>query len=132
LIGFALASALGGASLNVPMLVTARSIQGAFGALLAPSVLALLTTTFIEPAERGKAFAIYGGIAGAASAYLVGKAASAANVKAAAVHSYTTAFSWSALVFLIGAVVAGLVLPRGNLAALANSGEPVPSPPPDG
>ena len=68
LTGFALASALGGASLNFAMLVTARSIQGAFGALLAPSVLALLTTTFTDPAERGKAFGIYGGIAGAGGA----------------------------------------------------------------
>jgi EmrB/QacA subfamily drug resistance transporter len=68
LIGFAGASALGGASVNFPMLVSARSIQGAFGALLAPSVLALLTTTFTNPAERGKAFAIYGGIAGAGGA----------------------------------------------------------------
>jgi EmrB/QacA subfamily drug resistance transporter len=68
LIGFALASALGGSSLNFPMLVTARSIQGAFGAVLAPSVLALLTTTFTDPSERGKAFAIYGGIAGAGGA----------------------------------------------------------------
>jgi EmrB/QacA subfamily drug resistance transporter len=68
LIGFAGASALGGASVNFAMLVTARSIQGAFGALLAPSVLALLTTTFSDPAERGKAFAIYGGIAGAGGA----------------------------------------------------------------
>ncbi|HZM54697.1 MAG TPA: MFS transporter, partial [Acidimicrobiales bacterium] len=65
LIGFACASALGGASVNFPMLVIARTVQGAFGALLAPSVLALLTITFINPAERGKAFAIYGGIAGA-------------------------------------------------------------------
>ena len=68
LIGFASASALGGASVNFPMLVTARSVQGAFGALLAPSVLALLTTTFTNPVERGKAFAIYGGIAGAGGA----------------------------------------------------------------
>jgi EmrB/QacA subfamily drug resistance transporter len=68
LIGFALASALGGASVNFPMLVAARSIQGAFGALLAPSVLALLATTFTDPTERGKAFAIYGGIAGAGGA----------------------------------------------------------------
>ncbi len=68
LVGFACASALGGASLNFPMLVTARTIQGAFGALLAPSVLALLTTTFTNPVERGKAFAIYGGIAGAGGA----------------------------------------------------------------
>ena len=68
LVGFAFASALGGASTGFPMLVIARSIQGAFGALLAPSVLALLATTFTDPAERGKAFAIYGGIAGAGGA----------------------------------------------------------------
>src|SRR5664279_25497 len=68
LVGFACASALGGASVNFAMLVIARSVQGAFGALLAPSVLALLTTTFTIPAERGKAFAIYGGIAGAGGA----------------------------------------------------------------
>jgi EmrB/QacA subfamily drug resistance transporter len=68
LIGFAAASALGGASVNFTMLVIARSVQGAFGALLAPSVLALLTTTFTNPAERGKAFGIYGGIAGAGGA----------------------------------------------------------------
>lgn len=68
LVGFAFASALGGASVNFAMLVIARSVQGAFGALLAPSVLALLTTTFTDPAERGKAFGIYGGIAGAGGA----------------------------------------------------------------
>jgi EmrB/QacA subfamily drug resistance transporter len=68
LAGFAVASAIGGASVNFPMLVTARTVQGAFGALLAPSVLALLTTTFTDFRERGKAFAIYGGIAGAGGA----------------------------------------------------------------
>ncbi len=68
LVGFALASAVGGASTGFPMLVTARTVQGAFGALLAPSVLALLTTTFTDPAERNRAFAIYGGIAGAGGA----------------------------------------------------------------
>ena len=68
LTGFAGASAIGGASVNFPMLVTARTVQGAFGALLAPSVLALLTTTFTDLRERGKAFAIYGGIAGAGGA----------------------------------------------------------------
>ena len=68
LVGFAFASALGGASTGFPMLVVARSIQGAFGALLAPSVLALLATTFADPSERNKAFAIYGAIAGAGGA----------------------------------------------------------------
>jgi EmrB/QacA subfamily drug resistance transporter len=68
LIGFAVASAIGGSSLNFPMLVIARTVQGAFGALLAPSVLALLTTTFTDVQERGRAFAIYGAIAGAGGA----------------------------------------------------------------
>ena len=68
LVGFAVASAAGGASVNFAMLVTARTVQGAFGALLAPSVLALLTTTFTDPDERGKAFGIYGAIAGAGGA----------------------------------------------------------------
>jgi EmrB/QacA subfamily drug resistance transporter len=68
LVGFAGASALGGASVNFAMLVTARTIQGAFGALLAPSVLALLITTFTDPDERGQAFGIYGAIAGAGGA----------------------------------------------------------------
>ena len=68
LVGFAAASALGGFSVNFAMLVIARTIQGAFGALLAPSVLALLTTTFTDPGERGRAFGIYGAIAGAGGA----------------------------------------------------------------
>jgi EmrB/QacA subfamily drug resistance transporter len=64
LIGFAVASAVGGASVNFTMLVTARACQGAFGALLAPAALSLLTTTFSDPKGRGKAFGIYGAIAG--------------------------------------------------------------------
>jgi EmrB/QacA subfamily drug resistance transporter len=68
LVGFAVASAIGGASVNFSMLVIARTVQGAFGALLAPSVLALLTTTFTDPEERGRAFGIYGALAGAGGA----------------------------------------------------------------
>jgi EmrB/QacA subfamily drug resistance transporter len=64
-IGFAAASAFGGAAQNFGMLLTGRVIQGAFGALLAPATLSLLTTTFTNPAERGKATGIYGAIAGA-------------------------------------------------------------------
>jgi len=68
LVGFAGASALGAASMNFTMLVVARTVQGAFGALLAPSVLALLTTTFRDPDERGRAFGIYGSVSGAGAA----------------------------------------------------------------
>jgi EmrB/QacA subfamily drug resistance transporter len=63
LVGFAGVSAIGGASVNFTMLVTARACQGAFAALLVPSALSLLTTTFTDPKDRGKAFGIYGAIA---------------------------------------------------------------------
>src|SRR3954453_15392744 len=65
LVGFALASAVGGAAVNVGMLIGARAVQGVFAALLAPVILSLLTTTFTEPEERGKAFGVFGAIAGA-------------------------------------------------------------------
>jgi EmrB/QacA subfamily drug resistance transporter len=68
LIGFASASALGGASTGFTMLVIGRGTQGAFGAMLAPAALSTLTTTFTDPAERGKAFGVYGAIAGAGGA----------------------------------------------------------------
>jgi len=68
LTGFAVASAVGGASVNFEMLVTARACQGVFAAMLAPAALSLLTTTFSDPKERGKAFGVYGAIAGAGAA----------------------------------------------------------------
>jgi EmrB/QacA subfamily drug resistance transporter len=64
LVGFAVASAVGGAAVSFTMLVAARACQGAFGALLAPAALSLLTTTFSDPKDRGKAFGVYGAIAG--------------------------------------------------------------------
>jgi EmrB/QacA subfamily drug resistance transporter len=76
LLGFAGVSAVGGASVSFPMLVTARACQGVFGAMLVPSALALLTTTFSDPKERGRAFGIYGAIAagGGAVGLLLGGA----------------------------------------------------------
>lgn len=68
-VGFALASAIGGAAQTTLMLIGARGLQGLFGALLAPSVLSLLTSTFTNPRERGRAFGIYATIAIAGSAF---------------------------------------------------------------
>ena len=68
LAGFAGVSAIGGASVNFAMLIIARACQGAFAALLVPSALSLLTTTFTDQKERGRAFGIYGAIAGAGGA----------------------------------------------------------------
>ncbi|HEX4245765.1 MAG TPA: MFS transporter [Acidimicrobiales bacterium] len=73
-VGFALASALGGAAQTTVMLIGARGLQGLFGALLAPSVLSLLSTTFTDPRQRGRAFGIYATIAisGAAFGLILG------------------------------------------------------------
>ena len=68
LLGFAGVSAIGGASVNFAMLATARACQGAFAAILVPSALSLLTTTFTAPKDRSRAFGIYGAIAGAGGA----------------------------------------------------------------
>ncbi|SCF82992.1 drug resistance transporter, EmrB/QacA subfamily [Streptomyces sp. Ncost-T6T-2b] len=68
LAGFAAASALGGAATGPGMLFAARALQGAFAAVLAPSALSLLTTTFTDPKERAKAFGVYGALAGGGSA----------------------------------------------------------------
>ena len=68
LVGFAGASAVGGAAPSFEVLVGARALQGAFAALLAPAALSIVTTTFTDPAERGKAFGIYGAIASAGAA----------------------------------------------------------------
>jgi EmrB/QacA subfamily drug resistance transporter len=63
LIGFAVASAIGGAAVSFTMLVAARALQGAFGAVLAPSALGTLVSTFREPRERGRAFGVFGSVA---------------------------------------------------------------------
>src|SRR5215831_13801685 len=68
LVGFALASTLGGAAPSFVVLVGARALQGAFAALLAPTALSLLAVSFTEPRERATAFAVYGSIAGTGAA----------------------------------------------------------------
>jgi EmrB/QacA subfamily drug resistance transporter len=68
LTGFATASAVGGAAGSFGMLAAARAFQGAFGALLAPAALSLMTTTFTDPGERNKAFGIWGAVAGSGGA----------------------------------------------------------------
>jgi hypothetical protein len=53
LIGFAMASALGGAAVSFVMLVAARALKGAFGVILAPSALGTLISTFGTRASGG-------------------------------------------------------------------------------
>jgi EmrB/QacA subfamily drug resistance transporter len=111
LVGFAIASAIGGAAPNFTVLAGARALQGVFGAVLAPSALSLVATTFTDPKERGKAFAIFGAIAGGggASGLLLG----------GVLTSYLN-WRWCLYVnlfFAVVAVIGGLLLltnpPRG-------------------
>ena len=68
LVGFAIASAIGGASVDQGMLYAARAFQGVFAALLTPASLSLLNVTFNDKRERTVAFGVYGGVLGAGSA----------------------------------------------------------------
>jgi hypothetical protein len=47
------------------MLVAARALQGAFGAVLGPSALGTLVSTFRDRRERGRAFGVFGSVAAA-------------------------------------------------------------------
>ena len=68
MLGFAGSSALGGAATSFGILVAARALQGSFGAILAPAALGTLLSTFHDPRERGRAFGVFGSVAGAGGA----------------------------------------------------------------
>jgi EmrB/QacA subfamily drug resistance transporter len=56
---FSAASLAGGFATSPAFLLSARAVQGAGGALVAPAALSLITTTFPEGAERTRAFGVY-------------------------------------------------------------------------
>jgi EmrB/QacA subfamily drug resistance transporter len=64
---FGIGSALVGASSSIEMLVAMRALQGVGAAILSPSTLSIVTTTF-KGRERGIAFGIWGATAGVAAA----------------------------------------------------------------
>lgn len=68
LVGFAAASAVGGWAPDFAVLVVARAVQGAFGALLVPAAMSTLTLTFQGSKDRGRAFGVYGAVAGGGGA----------------------------------------------------------------
>ncbi len=100
---FSAASLAGGFATSQAFLLTARAIQGAGGALVAPAALALITTTFPEGPPRTRAFGVYAAmsIAGGAIGLIGG-------------GLLTTYASWRWVLFVnvpIGAAVA-LAAPR--------------------
>jgi EmrB/QacA subfamily drug resistance transporter len=111
LLGFAAASAVGGAAGSFAVLVGARAAQGVFGALLAPASLALLATTFTDPAERGKAFGIFGAIAGGGAAV---------GLLLGGILTETASWRWCLYVNLLFAIPAALAAVR----LLVNQAQP--------
>src|SRR5262249_20376146 len=90
---YAFASLAGGLATRPEVLLTARSVQGLGGALVFPSTLAVINTTFAEGHDRNRALGIWGG-AGAAG--LLGGV-------------LTRTFGWEA-VFLINVPLAAAAL----------------------
>src|SRR5258707_1239675 len=88
LLGFAGASALGGLAPSFAVLVAARALQGAFGALLAPSALSLLTITFHDSPDRPHAFGIFSAIAASRPAARPSLCASGPPAPAAALPAH--------------------------------------------
>ncbi|RNM11493.1 MFS transporter [Nocardioides pocheonensis] len=111
LVGFAIASAVGGAAPNIETLVTARAVQGAFAAVMAPAALSLITVIFTDLKELSKAFAIFGAVAGGSSAV---------GLMLGGVLTDYANWRWTLYVNVVFAVV-GII---GGLALLHNSSEP--------
>jgi MFS family permease len=61
---FALSSLACGLAWSAGVLLAARGVQGAAAAVMAPTALALVMTTFPDGPERNKALAIWGGLGG--------------------------------------------------------------------
>jgi EmrB/QacA subfamily drug resistance transporter len=110
LVGFAVASAVAGAATNIETLITARAIQGAFAAVMAPAALSLIVVIFTDLKELNKAFAIFGAVAGSSSAI---------GLLLGGLLTDYASWRWTMYVNVIFAVV-GVI---GGLALLHNSAE---------
>jgi EmrB/QacA subfamily drug resistance transporter len=95
---FGVSSLVCGLAWSPAVLVAARVAQGVSAAIMAPTALAILMTTFPEGPERNKALALWGGLGGlgATAALLIG-------------GTLTDALGWEAI-FLINLPVAAVLL----------------------
>lgn len=111
LVGFAIASSVGGAAPNIETLITARAVQGGFAAVMAPAALSLIMVIFTDLKELNKAFAIFGAVAGSSAAV---------GLLLGGVLTDYASWRWTMYVNVVFAVV-GII---GGLALLHNSSEP--------
>jgi EmrB/QacA subfamily drug resistance transporter len=95
---FALASLASGLAGSAEVLVAGRVLQGISAALMSPSALSILVTTFPEGAERNKALGVWGavGALGGTAGVLVG-------------GPVTFALGWEWIFFINIPVAAGLI-----------------------
>jgi len=110
-VGFAIASAVGGAAPNIETLITARAVQGGFAAVMAPAALSLIMVIFTDLKELNKAFAIFGAVAGSSAAV---------GLMLGGVLTDYASWRWTMYVNVVFAAV-GIV---GGLALLHDSAEP--------
>jgi EmrB/QacA subfamily drug resistance transporter len=100
---FAFASLAGGLAQSDIWLVVARAVQGLGAALISPSALAILATTFAEGAERNKALAVWGAVAGSGGAV---------GVLAGGMLTEWAGWEWVLFVNTPIGIAAALVAPR--------------------
>lgn len=99
---FTVFSFVGGIAPNAAMLVLGRAGQGFGGAIIASATLAVLSSTFTEPVERAKAFALWGAASGSGGA--IGVLSGGAIVE-------WMSWRWVFLVNLpLGLLIAGMAL----------------------
>ncbi len=65
---FSAASLFGGFANSEAWLLASRAVQGVGGALIAPTALALITTTFPQGPQRNRAFGVYAAMSGGGAA----------------------------------------------------------------
>ena len=95
---FALASLASGLATSATVLVAGRVLQGISAALMSPSALSILVTTFPEGAERNKALGVWGAVGGlgGTAGVLVG-------------GPITSTLGWEWIFFINVPVAAGLI-----------------------
>ncbi|HET6295997.1 MAG TPA: MFS transporter [Kribbella sp.] len=95
---YAVSSLAGGLATGPELQLAARAVQGLGGALVFPTTLALISTTFPEGRERNRALGVWGGAG--ASGLVIGVLLGGL---------LTQAFGWQA-VFLVSVPLAGIAL----------------------